>query len=206
MPRFVALLLPALVGAVIPAGAQPVPRFAVEGGGVYTTLRAEDLYGVGRGAGVDVQARMMFTALSLGVGVLRSSHYVERMDGDFSVSGIFVEPRYSLAPSSRVSLFISGTMGRMTRRFAFRPTSFDRDGSLSSYMVARSGISIGGGGGVEVAVGSFARVNASAVYTHLSFRPVDGSALYGPDVWYPPATSGSRVTLRTGMAFVLGPR
>jgi hypothetical protein len=196
MPRYIALLFPVFVGAAVPAGAQPAPRIAVEVGGIHTKLLADDLPRDGRGAGIDVQARLMFSALSLGVGILRSSQYVERTDADFRLSGVFVEPRYSLARASRVSLFISGVMGRMTRQAEFRPSPYDRDGSLNSNMVERTGISIGGGGGVEVAVGSFARLNASATYAHLSFDEIS----------WAPGVSGSNVMVRTGVAFVVGPR
>jgi hypothetical protein len=179
-----------LAAAAFPAAAQSVgPKFSLEPAAYYATVSGDDFEGIDAGIGFDVQGRVKFTALSLGLGYQRSSHGLEGIDENVNVSGIFVEPRYELGSAASIKPYLTARIGRVTQ-------SIEAEGSE----LKASGMSFGGGLGVMVPLTSSVRLSTSASWNSLSLgeMEVDGDQI--PDS----KSSGSSVALRVGMSFSFG--
>jgi hypothetical protein len=181
----------ALLGAAaFPAAAQvATPKFSFEPAAFYATVSGDDFEGIDAGMGFDVQGRVKFTALSLGLGYQRSSHGIEGLDENVVASGIFIEPRYEFPSAAAFKPYLTTRIGRITQ-------SIEGDGSE----LKATGFSFGGGAGVMVPLAGSVRLNTSASWNSVSLgeMELDGDAL--PDS----ETSGSSLTLRVGVSFSFG--
>jgi hypothetical protein len=181
----------ALLGAAaLPAAAQVAsPKFSLEPAAYYATVGGDDFEGIDAGVGFDVQGRVKFTALSLGLGYQRSSHGIEGLDENVVASGIFVEPRYELSSAGSVKPYLTARLGRITQ-------SIEGDGSE----LKATGFSFGGGAGVMVPLAGSVHLNTSASWNSVSYgeMELDGDEI--PDS----KTSGSSIALRVGLAFSFG--
>ncbi len=72
------------------------PMFALEGAGLFTSLRGNALGNVGDGSGFDAMASIGSGVFSLGGGYQRSYHSRPLNDDDVVVHGGFIEPRLAL--------------------------------------------------------------------------------------------------------------
>lgn len=178
-----------LAAAAVPAAAQSVPKFSLEPAAYYATVSGDDFEGIDAGIGFDVQGRVKFTALSVGLGYQRSSHGLEGFDEKVNVSGIFVEPRYELPSAASIKPYLTTRIGRVTQ-------SLEGNGSEAK----ASGISFGGGVGVMLPLASTVRLSTSASWNSISLGEIeiDGDAI--PDS----KSSGSSLALRVGMSFSFG--
>ena len=179
-----------LAAAAVPAAAQSVaPKFSLEPAAYYATVGGDDFEGIDAGMGFDVQGRVKFTALSLGLGYQRSSHGLEGLDEKVNVSGMFIEPRYEIPSAASFKPYLTTRIARVTQ-------SLEADGSEAK----ASGISFGGGVGVMVPLTSSVRLNTAASWNSISLGEieVDGDAI--PDS----KSSGSSLALRVGMSFSFG--
>jgi hypothetical protein len=180
-----------LGAAAMPAAAQRAsgPTFSFEPAAFYATVNGNDFEGTDAGLGFDAQARVKFTALSLGLGYQRSTHAIESIDEKIVASGLFVEPRYEFSSASSVTPYLSARIGRVKQSL-----------ESGSSKAEASGFSFGGGAGVIMPLGKTLRLNTSASWNSLSFgdAEVDGSQI--PDS----KSKGSSVMLRAGISFNFG--
>jgi opacity protein-like surface antigen len=186
------LIAGALLGAVaLPAAAQIAsgPSFSFEPAALYATVNGDDFAGTDAGFGFDVQGRVKFSALSLGVGYQRSSHDVESVTENIAASGFFIEPRYEFATPGPVTPYLSARVGRVT-------TSLESGGSEAE----QSGFSFGGGAGIVMPLAKSVRLNTSATWNRVSLgnAKLNGSEI--PDS----ESKGSSVMLRVGMSLNFG--
>lgn len=185
------LMAAALLGAAaVPAAAQVAsPKFSLEPAAYYATVSGEDFEGVDAGTGFDIQGRVKFTALSLGLGYQRASHGIEGIDENAVVSGIFVEPRYEIPSAASIKPYLTARLGRITQ-------SVEGNGSE----LKASGFAFGAGAGVTLPLAASVRLNTSASWNNMSFGEMELDGDQIPDS----KTSGSSITLRAGLSLSFG--
>jgi hypothetical protein len=202
--RCIVLLIPFLFAPLFALDAQPVPRVAVEGGVVLTTMRLGGFQQTNPGLGFEAQGRIAFCDLSLGAGFLRTIHEVEQSPEEIIMSGLFVEPRYAFAIGTHSSIFLTSRVARLTR--AWEPTTpsspgSDRDAGIRADR--STGYAVGAGGGAELAMGSTLRLTMAAIYSRVSLGDLTAP---GGTVFAGSATTGSGLLLRAGLSLALDHR
>jgi opacity protein-like surface antigen len=178
-----------LAAAAVPAAAQSVPKFSLEPAAYYATVSGDDFEGVDAGMGFDVQGRVKFTALSLGLGWQRSSHGNDFVSENINASGLFVEPRYEFASAGPIKPYIGARLARVTQ-------SLESEGSE----LKSTGFSYGAGAGIIMPLAGTVKLNTSASYNKVSYgnAEVDGSEIQDTDL------SGSSLVLRVGVSLSFG--
>jgi Outer membrane protein beta-barrel domain len=178
-----------LAAAAVPAAAQSVPKFSLEPAAYYATVSGDDFEGVDAGMGFDVQGRVKFTALSLGLGWQRSSHGNDFVDENINSSGFFVEPRYEIPSAASIKPYIGARLARVTQ-------SLEAEGSE----LKSSGFAYGAGVGIIMPLAGTVKLNTSANYNRVSYgnAEVDGSEIQDTDL------SGSSLVLRVGVSLSFG--
>jgi opacity protein-like surface antigen len=178
-----------LAAAAVPAAAQSVPKFSLEPAAYYATVSGDDFEGIDAGMGFDVQGRVKFTALSLGLGWQRSTHGNEVFSEDITASGFFVEPRYEIPSAASIKPYIGARLGRVTQ-------SIEVDG----VEVSSSGFSYGAGVGIVMPLAGSVKLNTSANYNRLSYGNFEVNGSEEPDT----ETSGTSLVLRVGVSLSFG--
>ena len=183
-----ALALPHVAQAqrrVPPWERRTAPTFSVEGGGVFATLRGDEIDRLNDGFGFEAQARLGVSALSVGVGYQRSTHRIadfQALSGPTDpavLSGVFVEPRVTLElGGTNFTPYLSGRLTRLS--LAQSQANVDVDGT-----------DVAGGGGLLVWLAPAARLNLSA---HYSSVRLDESGLFPGG-----RATGNAVTARVGL-------
>jgi hypothetical protein len=113
MRPFIALTL-VLIGAVQVSAQSTPPRFGVEGGVLYATVDGSDFEGTSAGMGFQIQGRLLLQGVSLGAGLLRTSHAVEGSTDNLVVTGFLFEPRYTFPTASSPHPFVNARFGFLT--------------------------------------------------------------------------------------------
>jgi len=156
--------------------------------GLYATLSGDDFQGTNAGIGADGQIRFPLgqAGLSLGAGVQLTSHSVDGIDPNWSVIGVFGEPRYvfNTGGSSQLSPYIAGRAGWLHESIS------DGTDKLSA-----SGFYFGGGGGLLIGLGGV-NLDIGVLFASVKFGELD---LNGSSTGFKP--SGTSLALRAGLAF-----
>ena len=178
-----------LVAAAVPAAAQSVPKFSLEPAAYYATVSGDDFEGIDAGMGFDIQGRIKFTALSLGLGWQRSSHGNDLVEENINASGFFVEPRYEFPSAASIKPYIGARVARVTQ-------SLESEGSE----LTASGFSYGAGVGIIMPLAGTVKLNTSANYNRVSY----GNAEFDGDEIPDTELSGSSLVLRVGVSLSFG--
>lgn len=87
-------------------------------GVTYGNLSGGDFDGTKAGAGFDVNAGVTRGAWQVGLGYDRTNHGHEDSNGDFVVSNLYLEPRYSFVSSTRrLTPYVAGRVGKAMASF-----------------------------------------------------------------------------------------
>jgi hypothetical protein len=93
------------------------PMFALDAGGLFTSLRGDALGNVGDGTGLDIMGSIGSGVFSLGAGYQRSWHSQPNNGDDVVVDGGFIEPRIALPfATGNFTPYVLGRAARLTRR------------------------------------------------------------------------------------------
>jgi hypothetical protein len=171
-------------GAVNAQGHPASPRvgFAVGGGAMYGNLSGADFSGTRAATGFDANAGILLRRWQLGVGYDRTNHGREDTSGDYLVSNIYVEPRFSFASgSSRLTPYAAVRLGRAMATY---------EGVLGIADKA-TGYMAGVGGGALWFIASHVQADAAVQYDRLSHDYATGG--------YADAEKGGRASVRLGV-------
>jgi hypothetical protein len=127
------------------ARAQSRQFLSVQGSGLLTSLRgnAFDLLRIGTGLGGEFQVRINPGSVSFGAGYQITTHSStsQGLANHMTLSGVFFEPRYAIAISSRVvSPYVAGRLALMMQKT-------DLEDIGTTYQVKANAFAFGGGGG-----------------------------------------------------------
>jgi hypothetical protein len=198
----IALALP-LVSTllVVPLEAQPrrrgpvpqlrrePPSFALDAGGLFTSLRGDALGNVGDGTGFDVMASIGSGIFSLGAGYQRSWHGRPGNQDDVIVDGGFIEPRIALPfATGNFTPYALGRASRLTRR--------PPDTGIGSTEPKVNGTALGVGAGTLFWLASNVQINTAIMWQDLRFDRAQG--LTSP-VGSATRVTGSHWGLRAGL-------
>jgi hypothetical protein len=178
-----------IVAGMYVATARPVvAQVSFNVAGLYATLSGSDFQGTNAGSGADGQIRFPLgqAGLSLGAGAQWTSHSVDGIDPNWSVIGVFGEPRYvfKTGGSSQLAPYIAGRAGWLHESIS------DGTDKLSA-----SGFYFGGGGGLLIGLGGV-NLDIGVLFASVNFGEVD---LNGSSTGFKP--SGTSLALRAGLAF-----
>ena len=191
-----AITIASTVAPCASACAQSAQAFSVQGSLLYSGLSGDAYSGFGAGPGFEAQARYTSTSgFSLGAGYERTTHSVQGASGDATLSGPFVEPRYTFE--------IHGVTG-LYPYASIRLSSLKQAISTNGINSSASGFTANGGGGVLFHLSSRVNLDVGATYglTNFSnFVVVDPST--GQRIASGKTGSGSNFVLRTGLAIGL---
>ena len=175
----------ALVPSVVNAQGHPAsPRigFAVGGGAMYGNLSGADFSGTRAATGFDANAGVLLRRWQLGVGYDRTNHGREDTSGDFLVSNIYVEPRFSFADgTSRLTPYAAVRLGHAMATY---------EGVLGITDKA-AGYMAGLGGGALWLLANHVQADAAVQYDRLSHDYGTGG--------YAAAEKGGRASVRLGV-------
>lgn len=143
--RILASVCGALLLTAPEAGAQSRQFFSFQGSGLLTSLRGDafDLLRIGTGLGGEFQVRLNPGSISLGAGYQITVHSStsQGLANHMTMSGLFLEPRYAIAISSRVVRpYVAG-------RLAWLMQSTDLEDIGTTYKVKANAFAYGAGGG-----------------------------------------------------------
>ena len=176
--------IPALISA---------QSFSFGASGVYAALNGDDFAGINSGIGFDAQMRYHPKGkVSFGGGFQYTSHGIEGFSEHFSVTGFFIDPRYtfSLPASPKVSPYVG-------MRVAYAHWKVSSGGSS----LTANGTAFGPGGGLLVKLSPNASLDVGLLWlvsVHFGNADLDGSEQ--PDT----KSSGSAMGLRAGFQFGFG--
>jgi len=182
------------------AAAQSRQLFSVQGAAMLTSLQGDafDLLRIGTGFGGEVQLRLNPGPFSLGAGVqmTRHSSTSQGLTNNAVLSGLFFEPRYAIAVSSRiVRPYVAGRVALMSQRTDLG----DIGGTLP---VKANALAYGVGGGFVARINGHVGFDLGAALTSLNFGDFkyrDTGATSGID-----AGSGTMFVLKAGFNLGLG--
>src|SRR5689334_1135621 len=149
------------------AGAQSRQFYSIQGSGLLTSLHGDafDLLRIGTGLGGEFQARINPGAFSMGAGYQITVHSStsQGLSNRMTLSGVFVEPRYAIAISSRtVRPYVAG-------RLAWLKQSTDLEDIGTTYKVKANAFAYGGGGGFVARLTSHVGFDLGLALTSASF-------------------------------------
>jgi Outer membrane protein beta-barrel domain len=190
------LLLP-LAAALLHSSdleAQSAQPISLQVSGIYNGVFGDVFDGLNNGIGGEAQLRYTPGALSLGAGFQYTVHELDQHTEDARLYGGFFEPRYRIRTGSNVvAPYISA-------RFAVMKMGFS-GGDLS---VNSTFIQLNGGGGLLYRIGPRLNLDLGATYGYDRL----GSGIFKSEERGPikafPATSGTNLVLRLGLAVGLG--
>lgn len=209
MPRLISqqalrgalLALPLLAALALPADAQTrrrgypsrarrePPSFAIDAGGLFTSVRGDALGNVGDGTGFDVMGSIGSDIFSLGAGYQRSWHSRPGNEDDVIVDGGFIEPRLALPfAHGNFTPYVLGRAARLTRR--------PPNAGVGSNEPKVNGTALGLGAGTLLWLAENVQINTAIMWQDLRFDRAQGLSV--------PAGGTSRVTgshwgLRAGL-------
>jgi len=193
----------ALLGALTlapDAAAQSRQLFSVQGAALLTSLQGDafDLLRIGTGFGGEVQLRLNPGPLSLGVGLQMTKHSStsQGLTNKVRLSGLFIEPRYAIAVSSRiVRPYFAG-------RLAFMSQNTDLQDVGTTFQVKANALAYGVGGGFVARINGHVGFDLGAALTSVDFGEFKyrgTGATSGLD-----AGSGTMFVLKAGFNVGLG--
>jgi len=182
------------------AMAQSRQLFSVQGAALLTSLQGDafDLLRIGTGFGGEFQVRLNPGPLSLGAGLqmTRHSSTSQGLTNKMTLSGLFVEPRYAIAVSSRiVRPYVAG-------RLAFMSQKTDLQDINTTFPVKANALAYGVGGGFVARINGHVGFDLGAALTSVDFGEFkyrDTGATSGLD-----AGSGTMFVLKAGFNVGLG--
>ena len=165
------------------------PMFALDAGGLFTSLRGDALGNVGDGTGFDVMGSIGSGIFSLGGGFQRSWHSRPGNADDVIVDGGFIEPRLAMPFAvGNFTPYVLGRAARLTRR--------PPGNGVGSTEPKVNGTALGLGAGTLFWLASNVQINTAIMWQDLRFdRAQDIS---GP-VGSARRVSGSQWGLRAGL-------
>jgi hypothetical protein len=179
------------------AGAQSRYPFSIQGSGLYARVLGDAYESIDllNGYGFEVQGRWTPGALSLGAGYQRTNHSAE--EGDWTLSGAFVEPRLVIAvKSDQFAPYISG-------RFSI----LHLDGTSGELSASTSGVNLNVGGGLLLSLGQFgggrANLDLGATYGFTRFGDYTLSQDGGSES-QGTLGNGTNIVIRVGLVIGLG--
>jgi hypothetical protein len=182
------------------AGAQSRQFFSIQGSGLLTSLRGDafDLLRIGTGLGGEFQVRLNPGSTSFGLGyqVTVHSSTSQGLANHMTMSGVFFEPRYAIAISSRVVRpYVAG-------RLAWLMQSTDLGDIGTTYKVKANAFAFGGGGGFVARLTNHVGFDLGLALTSANFGEFtyrDTGSASGLD-----AGSGLIFVMKTGLNIGLG--
>lgn len=143
------------------------PMFALDGGGLFTTLRGNALGNIGDGTGFDVMGSIGTGIFSVGGGYQRTFHSRPNNNDDVTVDGGFIEPRLAL-PIARGNFTPYALLraGRLTRR--------PPENGVGSTEPTVKGTALGLGAGTLFWLASNVQLNTSIMWQDLRFDRAEG--------------------------------
>jgi hypothetical protein len=182
------------------ANAQSRQLFSLQGAALLTSLQGDafDVLRVGTGFGGEVQLRVNPGPFSLGAGLQLTKHSStsQGLSNKVSLSGLFLEPRYAIAVSSRiVRPYVAGRVALMSQKTDLG----DLGGTLP---VKANALAYGVGGGFVARINGHLGFDLGAALTSLNFGDFkyrDTGATSGLD-----AGSGTMFVLKAGFNVGLG--
>lgn len=160
------------------------PMFALDGGGLFTTLRGNALGNIGDGTGFDVMASIGTGIFSVGGGYQRTFHSRPGNDESVVLDGGFIEPRLALPiATGNFTPYALLRAGRLTRR--------PPDSGIGSNEPTVKGTALGLGAGTLFWLASNVQLNTAIMWQDLRFDDLDGNNN--------PRASGSQWGLRAGL-------
>ena len=185
-----------------PAAAQSRQFLSVQGSGLLTSLQgnAFDLLRIGTGLGGEFQVRINPGSVSYGAGyqITMHSSTSQGLSNHMTLSGLFFEPRYAIAISSRVVRpYVAG-------RLALMMQSTDLGDIGTTYHVKANAFAFGGGGGFVARLSDRVNFDLGLALTAANFGEFkyrDTGSASGLD-----AGSGTIFVIKTGLNVGLGSR
>jgi hypothetical protein len=185
-----------------PAAAQSRQFLSVQGSGLLTSLQgnAFDLLRIGTGLGGEFQVRINPGSVSYGLGyqITMHSSTSQGLANHMALSGVFFEPRYAIAISSRVVRpYVAGRLALMTQ-------STDLGDISTTYKVKANAFAFGGGGGFVARLNDRVNFDLGLALTAANFGEFkyrDTGSASGLD-----AGSGTIFVIKTGLNVGLGSR
>lgn len=173
----------------VPQHRREPPMFALDAGGLFTSIRGNALGNVGDGTGFDVMASVGSGIFSLGAGYQRSWHSRPGNEDDVIVDGAFIEPRLALPFAvGNFTPYVLGRASRLTRR--------PPDTGVGSTEPKVKGTALGLGAGTLFWLTSNVQINTAIMWQDLRFDRAQG--LTGP-VGSASRVTGSHWGLRAGL-------
>jgi hypothetical protein len=122
-------VVPILLAALAPLGNSSAQAarsstaigFVAGGALTYGNLSGGDFSGSKGAVGFDVNAGVHRARLAILLGYDRTSHGHDNSSGDFLVSNLYVEPRYTFGGSARLTPYVAARLGRAMARFEGSP-------------------------------------------------------------------------------------
>jgi hypothetical protein len=171
---------------VVGPGARPAAAQVSFGvGGLYATLSGDDFQDTNAGFGLDGQVRFRAgSGFSIGAGAQWTTHSVVGIDPNWSVIGVFGEPRYEFAAGDgTLRPYLWGRGGWIRARIADGPDE-----------LTQNGFYVGGGGGLVIAAGGMASLDVGVLLAAVNFGE---QQFNGQGTGFKP--SGSSLALRAGL-------
>jgi hypothetical protein len=179
------------------AVAQSRYPFSIQGSGLYARVLGDAYEAIDllNGYGFEVQGRWTPGALSFGAGYQRTNHAADT--GDWTLSGIFIEPRFVIdVKSDRFAPYVSG-------RFSV----LHLDGTQDAVSSSTSGVNLNVGGGLLVSLGQAgggrANLDLGATYGYTRFGDLTLAQDGGAET-LESLGSGKNIVIRIGFVIGLG--
>jgi hypothetical protein len=170
-----------------PQSRREPPSFAIDAGGLFTSLRGDALGNVGDGTGFDVMASLGSSIFSIGAGYQRSWHSRPGNEDDVIVDGGFLEPRLALPwAAGNFTPYVMGRAARLTRR--------PPDTGVGSGEPKVNGTALGLGAGTLLWLAENVQINTAIMWQDLRFDRAQGIPTGGTT-----RVSGSQWGLRAGV-------
>jgi len=171
-----------------PSHRREPPSFALDAGGLFTSLRGDALGNVGDGTGFDVMGSIGSSVFSLGAGYQRSWHSRPGNEDDVIVDGGFLEPRLALPwAAGNFTPYVLGRAARLTRR--------PPDTGVGSGEPKVNGTALGLGAGTLLWLAENVQINTAIMWQDLRFDRAQGLPLPGSSS----RVTGSHWGLRAGL-------
>jgi hypothetical protein len=165
------------------------PAFAIDAGGLFTSLRGDALGNVGDGTGFDVMGSIGSSVFSLGAGYQRSWHSRPGNEDDVIVDGGFIEPRLALPfAHGNFTPYVLGRAARLTRR--------PPNAGAGSGEPKVNGTALGLGAGTLLWIAENVQINTAIMWQDLRFDRAQGLTTPGGGT---ARVSGSHWGLRAGL-------
>lgn len=165
------------------------PMFAVEGAGLFTSLRGNALGNVGDGTGFDAMASIGSGIFSIGAGYQRSYHSRPLNDDDVVVHGGFIEPRLALPiATGNFTPYALLRASRLTRR--------PPDDGPGSNEPSVKGTALGLGAGTLFWLTDNVQINTAIMWQDLRFDRAEGVTV---PIGSSSRATGSQWALRAGL-------